>query len=67
MKFLNESTTDRVIRGIVGLILLVLALTSVVTGVWGIVAIVLGALLLVTGLVGFCPIYALFKMRTNHA
>lgn len=63
----NESTLDRIIRGIAGIILLALALTSVVTGALSTVLIVLGAVLLLTGLVGFCPLYALLKISTYHA
>ena len=61
----NESTIDRIIRVVLGVLLLVLSLAGVVTGTWGIVLIVLGAILLVTGLVGFCPLYALLKIKTN--
>lgn len=63
----NESTIDRIIRGIAGIILLALALTSVVTGALSTVLIVLGAVLLLTGLVGFCPLYALLKISAYHA
>ena len=61
----NESTIDRIIRVVLGVLLLVLSLAGVVTGPWGIVLIVLGAILLVTGLVGFCPLYALLKIKTK--
>ena len=32
---------------------------------FGIILGVVGAVLIVTGLVGWCPLYALFKIRTN--
>jgi hypothetical protein len=63
----NESSLDRIIRAIVGIIFLALYFTGTVTGTLGIVLIVLGAVLLLTGIVGFCPLYALLKINTNKA
>lgn len=67
MNFVNESGMDRVIRAVIGIVLIALAWGGVVTGVLGTVLIILGAVLLLTGIVGFCPIYALLKIRTKHA
>jgi len=61
---INENTIDRVIRAVVGVILLVVGV-MVVKGTIGIVLDVLGAILVVTGIVGFCPIYALFHIGTS--
>jgi hypothetical protein len=58
---------DRIIRSIVGIVLLALYFTSTVTGGLGIIFIILGAVLLVTGVVGFCPLYRLLKINTNKA
>ena len=63
----NESTLDRIIRVIVGIVLFALYFTGAGTGGWGIVFIVLGAVALITGAVGFCPLYALLKINTNKA
>jgi hypothetical protein len=63
----NESNLDRIIRIIVGLVLGVLFFTGAVTGVLGIIFIVLSVLTLVTGIIGFCPLYALLKIKTNKA
>ncbi len=63
----NESSLDRVIRIVLGIVLLALNLGGVVTGSWGIVLLVVGALALVTGLIGFCPLYAVLKLRTKKA
>ena len=60
---INEGNIDRVIRGVVGAILLVVGLV-LLKGTIGIVLDVLGAILLVTGIVGFCPLYTLFGMNT---
>jgi hypothetical protein len=63
----NESGVDRLIRVVLGIVLLALNLAGAVTGGWGIVLLVLGAISLITGIVGFCPLYALLKIRTNKA
>lgn len=63
----NESSLDRIIRVIVGIVLLALFFTNTVAGTLGIVFVILGAILLLTGLIGFCPLYALLKIRTNKA
>ena len=63
----NESNIDRMIRVVAGIILLGLGLFGVVTGTLGLVFKILGSLALLTGLIGFCPVYALLKFRTNKA
>jgi hypothetical protein len=63
----NESTLDRIIRVVVGIILLALSFSNAVTGGLGIVFIVLGAVALLTGVVGFCPLYMLLKINTKKA
>jgi hypothetical protein len=63
----NESGLDRLIRVVLGIVLLALNLGGVVTGSWGIVLLVVGTLAVVTGLIGFCPLYALLKIHTKKA
>lgn len=63
----NESNIDRIIRVAAGIILLVLGWGNFVTGGVGEVFKWLGFLPLITGLIGFCPLYALIKIRTNKA
>ena len=67
MNFVNELSVDRIIRGVVGIALLASALGGIVTGGLGVFLMVIGAVLLLTGVVGFCPLYRLFKFRTNKA
>jgi hypothetical protein len=55
----NESTTDRVVRVVLGLVLLVLGWGGFVTGTVGTVFKWLGFLPLLTGLTGFCLLYAM--------
>jgi len=58
----NESSIDRVLRVLVGLVLLSLVVVGPKT-MWGLV----GVVPLLTGLVGFCPLYRLFGISTCHA
>jgi hypothetical protein len=62
---INESMVDRIIRGVLGLVLLALFFTNTVAGTLGIVLAVVGAIALITGVVGFCPLYSLLKISTN--
>jgi hypothetical protein len=60
----NESNIDRIIRAVAGVVLLYLGFGGVLGGALGVVADVLGVVLLFTGAVGFCPLYAMFKLST---
>lgn len=58
----NVGTVDRVVRIILGLALLsLLFLVHTEQKYWGLT----GLVPLVTGLVGYCPLYALLRIRTN--
>ena len=61
----NESTADRAIRAVAGVILAVLAITGTVTAPLSYVAGVVAAILLVTAVVGFCPLYAVLRISTK--
>jgi hypothetical protein len=61
---LNESNTDRLVRVVAGIVLLFLGVGGTLSGTVAVVADVLGVILLLTGAVGFCPLYALFKLST---
>ncbi len=59
----NMGTTDRTIRAIIGVGLLILAFTSL-AGTWAWVAGIVGAVLLATAAMGSCPPYALLGINT---
>lgn len=61
----NESNTDRIIRAVLGVVLLFLGFGGMLAGSWAIVAEVLGAVMLLTAAIGFCPLYAVFKFSTK--
>ena len=56
---MNEGTIDRVVRIVLGVVLLYIGI-MVVGGAWGIVMDVIGAVALITGATGFCLLYKLF-------
>ena len=59
----NEGKSDRMIRVVLGVILLGLALFSL-SGVAQIIAIVAGVIALVTGAIGFCGLYKILGIST---
>lgn len=65
MKYMNESNLDRLLRTLAGIVLLIVGFGEMLPGTFGLVAKIIGVLLVVTGLVGFCPIYALLKIKTR--
>ena len=60
----NIGKVDKVIRFLVGFLAIVAVLVGSVTGVWANILLILGALLLITASINFCPLYALFRMKT---
>lgn len=65
MAYVNQSNLDRIIRVVLGIALLVLGWANIVPGTLGIFFRYFAFLPLLTGLIGFCPVYALLKIRTN--
>lgn len=63
--FINEASWDRIGRVVLGAVLLYLGFGNVVTGGWGTAFKIIGFIPLLTGIFGFCPLYAIFKVRTN--
>jgi O-antigen ligase len=58
----NLGSVDRLLRLIVGAVLVVLALTGVI-GAWG----WLGIILLATGLINFCPLYRILGFSSDRS
>jgi len=56
----NVGSTDRSLRVVIGIILMVLAFLGIV-GWWG----WLGVIPLITGLFRFCPLYTLLGIKTK--
>ena len=60
----NESTADRVIRVIIGIVAFA-AGRFAFTGTISTVLYVIGAIALVTGIIGFCGLYAILGISTK--
>jgi hypothetical protein len=63
----NESGVDRIVRVVLGIVILILGWGGFVSGGWGLFLKIIGFVPLLTGLVGFCPLYRLFKFATKKA
>ncbi len=64
----NMATADRLIRALaIAPLALVAAYALGAMSVGGIVLIAVAAVMLATAVVGFCPLYAIFGLRTNAA
>jgi uncharacterized membrane protein len=63
----NMGFTDRALRLIVAIVLVVLYFSNILTGTLGIVALVVAGVFTLTSLVSFCPIYPLLGINTCKA
>ena len=60
----NEGTADRIVRVVLGVVLVAAWAFGWLTGTLAVVLGVLGVVLIGTGAIGFCPIYRLFGIAT---
>jgi len=60
----NMGTTDKVIRIVLAVAFSILYFTNIITGTLGLVLVVAAVIFLATSLVSFCPIYAIFGLKT---
>ena len=60
----NMGSADKVIRLIIAVAFVALYYFGVIAGTLGIVALVLAGVFVLTSLVSFCPLYAIFGIRT---
>ena len=60
----NLSSMDKGIRILLAVIIGVLYITNQITGVAAIILGIFAVIFLLTSLVGFCPLYAPFKLST---
>lgn len=67
MSWVNEASWDRILRVVLGVVLLYLGWSGLVGGGLGTVLKFLGFVPILTGLIGWCPLYSLLKIRTNQA
>lgn len=65
MKYVNEAGWDRIVRVILGIVLLILAFSNIVSGGLSTLFIIVGIVALLTGISGICPAYMLLNFRTK--
>jgi hypothetical protein len=61
----NMGTADRIIRTILAIVVAILYFTDQITGTAAIVLGIIAIVFLLTSLVGFCPLYAPFRLSTR--
>ncbi len=60
----NMGSADKVIRLLLAALFIVLFVFNVVSGVFGYILLILGLVFILTSLVSFCPLYAIFGIKT---
>ena len=60
----NESMTDRVIRAVVGVVILYIAY-AMLTGVVALIGYIIGIILLFTAVTGYCHLYKIMGISTD--
>jgi hypothetical protein len=60
----NMGSFDKVVRLLAAVLFIILFVTNVVSGVFGYVLLALAAIFILTSLVSFCPLYAIFGLKT---
>ena len=61
----NMGSTDKTIRLVAALVIVILAFAKVITGGWAVVLLILAAVFVITSLVSFCPLYLPFGINTG--
>lgn len=61
----NMGTTDRIIRLIVAVLVLILFMTDVISGTLGWVLIAIAAIFTLTSMINFCPLYTILGISTK--
>ncbi len=63
----NEGSTDRIIRLILGVVLIIIGWALLGNNALGIILDIIGVILIVTGITGFCVLYKVLGMNTLKA
>lgn len=61
----NAGTFDRIVRVVIGIILLYAVATGMVQGIVLYVAGILGLMILITAALAYCPLYPIMKINTT--
>jgi hypothetical protein len=60
----NVGSVDRIIRLLLAALFILLFVFKSVTGIFGYILLVFAFIFIVTSLVNFCPLYAIFGIKT---
>jgi len=60
----NVGGIDRIVRLLAGLALIAVGALGLVASPWNIVAMVAGGVFTLTSVISFCPLYAIFGIKT---
>ncbi len=56
---------DRILRILLAVVVAILYLTDIISGTAAIILLILAGILILTSFVGFCPLYAPFRISTR--
>lgn len=56
--------TDRIIRTLVAIAIVILFFTHVVTGIWATILLIIAGIFIITSAIGFCPMYQILMIST---
>jgi hypothetical protein len=62
---LNMGKTDRTIRILIAVVIAILYFTDQISGIAAIILGIIAVIFILTGLIGYCPLYAPFKISTR--
>lgn len=60
----NMGKSDRIIRSLLALVMLILYFTNIIAGTLGLILVVLSIVFLLTSTISFCPLYVPFGLST---
>ncbi|TXE12113.1 DUF2892 domain-containing protein [Seonamhaeicola algicola] len=60
----NMDIIDRLLRGVIALVIVILSITGVLTGTASTILLILAGVFILTSITGNCPLYVLFKVNT---
>ena len=63
----NEGATDRIVRLILGVVLIIIGWSVLGNSTLGVILDMIGLILVITGITGFCVLYKVFGMNTLKA
>ena len=62
----NMGTLDRVLRFLIGFLVVILYFTNTVSGITAIILMVFASVFVVTSFISFCPLYLPFNITTKQ-